>query len=231
MVAPHKTPEPHPCDSCVGRALSKTVAARCSQTRRTPPSRPLHRLQLLHRLQHRAGGHLLLDPWRLHGGYIPLRAADSAVPSFSTPNHLFAQSATSCGLDDNINWDGCGGSKASFPQRTIYDNVAEANVSFALSSNRTPHSADFNMDGVQRHRDRVLGYTNFFSQAAAGELPAFSWIMPGADPRNGNPNDDHPCHDVALGERLLKDIYEGLRTGPGWEKTLFLMTYDDAGGW
>eukprot|EP00958_Prasinococcus_capsulatus_P002755 scaffold236_cov419-Prasinococcus_capsulatus_cf.AAC.41 len=43
-------------------------------------------------------------------------------------------------------------------------------------------------------------------------------------------NDDHPCHDVALGERLLKDTYEALRAGAGWNKTLFLVTYDDAGG-
>ena len=38
----------------------------------------------------------------------------------------------------------------------------------------------------------------FFAKAAAGTLPPFSWLLP----RNGgaHPNDDHPCHDVALGE-------------------------------
>ena len=40
---------------------------------------------------------------------------------------------------------------------------------------------------------------------------------------------DHPCYDLAKGERLLKDIYESLRAGPKWEKTLFLIMYDDAG--
>ena len=66
----------------------------------------------------------------------------SSVPSFSTPNHLFAQSATSCGIDDNIRYSQCGGPTASFPQRTIYDNLHDANVSFAIYSNHTPHSAD-----------------------------------------------------------------------------------------
>ena len=35
---------------------------------------------------------------------------------------------------------------------------------------------------------------------------------------------------IALGERLVKDIYEALRAGPGWGKTLFLVAYDDTGG-
>ena len=34
---------------------------------------------------------------------------------------------------------------------------------------------------------------------------------------------DHPCSDVAKGERCLKDFYEALRSGPGWERTLFLV--------
>ena len=38
---------------------------------------------------------------------------------------------------------------------------------------------------------------------------------------------DHPCHDVSKGERLLKDIYEAVRAGPGWSKTLLLVAYDD----
>lgn len=43
-------------------------------------------------------------------------------------------------------------------------------------------------------------------------------------------NSDHPCNDVAKGERLLKDTYEALRNGPGWEKTMLAVLYDDAGG-
>ena len=38
---------------------------------------------------------------------------------------------------------------------------------------------------------------------------------------------DHPCHDVSKGERLLKDIYEAVRAGPSWSKTLLLVAYDD----
>ena len=34
----------------------------------------------------------------------------------STPNHLFTHSGTSCGLDDNLNFNQCGGNTTSFPQ-------------------------------------------------------------------------------------------------------------------
>jgi phospholipase C len=32
------------------------------------------------------------------------------------------------------------------------------------------------------------------------------------------------------GEELIKQIYEALRNGPKWEETLFLITYDEHGG-
>ena len=40
----------------------------------------------------------------------------TAVPSASTPNHLFSQSATSCGIHDNIMYSSCGGKTDTFPQ-------------------------------------------------------------------------------------------------------------------
>ena len=64
----------------------------------------------------------------------------------------------------------------------------------------------------------------FYEQAAAGMLLAFSWISPKHEAA------DHPCLDLAKGERTLKDIYEALRGGKAWEKTLFVVTYDDYGG-
>jgi phospholipase C len=42
----------------------------------------------------------------------------SSVPSASTPNHLFTQSATSCGIADNILYSQCDGPNATFPQVT-----------------------------------------------------------------------------------------------------------------
>ena len=170
----------------------------------------------------------------------------SSVPSMSIPNHLFTQSATSCGVAENVLYSQCGGANTTFPQMTIYDSLNLVNESFGFYVNTTvPHGCDSYpkacdhggwselgdanypdviMDGVARHQDRFFSYSTFFAQAANGTLPSFSWIAPNQS------YCDHPCQDVAKGERLTKDIYEALRAGPGWEKTLLAVLYDDAGG-
>ncbi|KAJ1276094.1 hypothetical protein BS78_05G187900 [Paspalum vaginatum] len=43
-------------------------------------------------------------------------------------------------------------------------------------------------------------------------------------------NDDHPSHDVSRGQRLVKEVYEALRSSPQWDETLFVITYDEHGG-
>ena len=126
----------------------------------------------------------------------------------------------------NTLYDKCGGKKVTFPQRTIYDSLRAHNVSFGLYMNSTcgldgkpchgesqhdPDSAsaintpDVAMEGVARHQDRFYSQTLFYERAANGTLPSLSWILP---PQQAC---DHPCHDIAKGERLLKDVYEALR--------------------
>ena len=170
----------------------------------------------------------------------------SAVPGWSSPNHLFAQSGTSCGIHDNVLYSECGGSTPTFPMMTIYDSLFLHHVSFAFYMNSTcgldgarpcggldvrnrdapsaVNSPDVGMDGVGRYKERFFSQTQFYADAARGKLPAFSWISP---PLQAS---DHPCHDVAKGERFIKDVYEALRAGPGWMKTLLLVVYDDGGG-
>jgi hypothetical protein len=40
----------------------------------------------------------------------------------------------------------------------------------------------------------------------------------------------HPDHDVAAAEQFYKDIYEALRASPQWNETLFILTFDEHGG-
>lgn len=43
-------------------------------------------------------------------------------------------------------------------------------------------------------------------------------------------NDDHPSHDVYQGQMFVKEVYETLRSSPQWNQTLFVITYDEHGG-
>ncbi len=74
---------------------------------------------------------------------------------------------------------------------------------------------------------------SFLEDAAAGKLPAVSWIDPRfKDLRVLGPdsNDDHPPSDVTAGQHLVLSVYHALRAGPAWKKTLMIVTYDEHGG-
>ena len=70
--------------------------------------------------------------------------------------------------------------------------------------------------------------TDFEAAAAAGTLPAVSWIYAGAD--------EHPSGNVTQGEADVQRVYDALAKSPQWydaatgHGALFAMTYDEAGG-
>lgn len=43
-------------------------------------------------------------------------------------------------------------------------------------------------------------------------------------------NDDHPSHDVSEGQKFVKKVYEALRASPQWKEMLFIVVYDEHGG-
>lgn len=43
-------------------------------------------------------------------------------------------------------------------------------------------------------------------------------------------NDDHPSHDVSEGQKFVKEVYEALRSSPQWNEMLFIIMYDEHGG-
>ena len=70
-------------------------------------------------------------------------------------------------------------------------------------------------------------FKDFQAAAAAGTLPPFTFLEPSW---SSTGNSQHPNYDVALGEQLIHDVYQALRSGPGWPQTLFVLTYDEHGG-
>ncbi|XAR50342.1 hypothetical protein NMG60_11004636, partial [Bertholletia excelsa] len=71
----------------------------------------------------------------------------------------------------------------------------------------------------------------FKKDAREGKLPSLTVIEPRYFDLKGLPaNDDHPSHDVANGQKLVKEVYEALRAGPQWNETLLVITYDEHGG-
>lgn len=69
---------------------------------------------------------------------------------------------------------------------------------------------------------------DFFTAAATGTLPSYSLIDPAFF--GGGANDDHPSHDVRLGQALIASVVNAIAASPQWGRCLLIITYDEHGG-
>jgi phospholipase C len=151
-------------------------------------------------------------------------------PGPTWPNRMYTLSGTSAGSTETYVWYHNMRGKL-FPQETIFDQLEVANLTWRNYYNDTPW--ELFMEKIAHSPDNLKSMESFYKDAAAGSLPSFSWINPrsGIDVATGvGSNDQHPNHDMNAGEQYIKDIYEALRASPQWEETLFIITYDEHGG-
>jgi phospholipase C len=74
-------------------------------------------------------------------------------------------------------------------------------------------------------------FSQFLSDAAAGTLPNVSYV----DPRfltnsDGTSGDDHPLADIRAGDAFLSQVFHAVTKGPGWDKSVLVVNYDEWGG-
>jgi phospholipase C len=73
--------------------------------------------------------------------------------------------------------------------------------------------------------------SQFFSDAASGHLPNVSYVDPSfVGEGNGTANDDHPFSDLRAGDAFLSKLFHAVSSGPGWANTVFIINYDEWGG-
>jgi phospholipase C len=144
----------------------------------------------------------------------------ASAPTETLPNRAFALAGTSQGhLDDNTKTYTC---------PSVFGALTKAGVSWRVFGyDKQPLTrADF-PDITSADASHFGLFTDFQAAAAAGALPGFTFLEPSW---SSTGNSQHPNYDVALGEQLIRDTYEALRSGPGWPQTLFVLTYDEHGG-
>ena len=69
------------------------------------------------------------------------------------------------------------------------------------------------------------------ADAAAGTLPSVAFVEPRfVDERTGTSGDDHPFTDIRTGDAFLAEVFHALASGPDWESTVLIVTYNEWGG-
>ncbi|KAI7751771.1 hypothetical protein M8C21_027104, partial [Ambrosia artemisiifolia] len=92
----------------------------------------------------------------------------------------------------------------------------------------TSHGASSNV-----RKDLINGFPQktFKYDAKRGKLPNYVVVEQRYFDVSLFPaNDDHPSHDVAIGQAFVKEVYETLRASPQWDELALLITYDEHGG-
>ncbi|KAJ9469037.1 Non-specific phospholipase C2 [Diplonema papillatum] len=152
-----------------------------------------------------------------------------SVPGPTWPNRLFQLMGTSQG---NTATGHPNHHTGLYFGRTIFDQIEDVGLDWRFYFADVPLEMAM-LAKVVANPEKVKPMDQFRKDARAGTLPAFSWMNPRwfVDPATfEGANDQHPDHDVRLGDALLKEVYEELRNGPEWNSTLFIVTYDEHGG-
>jgi phospholipase C len=175
--------------------------------------------------------------WALADAYTSCDRWFASVMGPTLPNRAYWHTGTSFGLTANGE---VLGAFASVPVPTVYHRLNEAEIDWAfyfgnigvasLLAQPGPFQLDIGPnDGtghVRRFGDARFGAGQFFKDAAAGKLPPVVYI----DPAFGT-NDDHPPAHPILGQELIASIYTALAKSPQWNNILFVITYDEHGGY
>jgi phospholipase C len=144
----------------------------------------------------------------------------ASAPTQTLPNRCFAAAATSLGYLKNHHM--------VFPTPSIFGRLSDKNIDWAIYGYSGPPMTRQDFPDTKDADDSHFGeFAQFQERAKAGTLPAYTFLEPDFGPHG---NDQHPNYDVSHGEQLIHEVYYTLRSGPKWNKTLFLITYDEHGG-
>ncbi|KAF4629043.1 hypothetical protein G7Y89_g9104 [Cudoniella acicularis] len=155
----------------------------------------------------------------------------AAVPGPTNPNRAYITSGTSAGHGENDNAFNVYG----MPQKSIFQQLSENNITWINYQNSTtgpglgfnPDAAFYEWTGASgKNVTNIKPLTQFYADAAAGTLPQFTYI----NPECCSYQSFHPPSPITLGEQFIKGIYEAVRNSPQWEETLFVLTFDEHGG-
>jgi phospholipase C len=87
-------------------------------------------------------------------------------------------------------------------------------------------TADLFPLGIGQHMVHIHGMDQFFADADAGTLPAFSLVDPAFD----ECSEENP-QDIRKGESFAAEVINRVMHGRGWPGTLLIWTYDEHGGY
>ncbi|HEY2936904.1 MAG TPA: alkaline phosphatase family protein [Gaiellaceae bacterium] len=147
------------------------------------------------------------------------------------PNRFYLMSGTSGGITTNGVWGYGVFDSTKWP--IILDLLDEAGVSWKIYNIGHDDVPTGESDNVAvfwsrwaHDRRTIATKQHFVDDCRAGRLPEVSWVVPSFS----KGFDEHPPADVSVGMGFQKELITALRESRLWERSAYLLTYDEHGG-
>lgn len=111
------------------------------------------------------------------------------------------------------------------PNGTIFDRFASFGIPWRNYFTNLP-STGIILSILQKYGANVSPIDNFYADAAAGTLPAFSLV----DPNFDTTSEENP-QDVRAGEQFAAKVINATMQSPNWPSTVLIWLYDEHGGY
>jgi len=164
----------------------------------------------------------------------------SPVMTRTQPNREFLMAATSLGHAYPPPGSGEDvGTSTQFTNKTIFQALEENNVSWKIYVSDSndgalpPHTELGMYTFANSHKDHFVAASEFLKDAQSGNLPAVAEIDPGfgtGTSEHAEENDSQPGGKIQVGAQYVAGLINGLMQTPSWKDTVFILTWDEAGG-
>jgi phospholipase C len=177
--------------------------------------------------------------YQLATEFVLCDAWHASVPGPTWPNRYFLHGASSAGLDHSPSsaemgkWEALDG--FVYPKGSIFDELGKDNYRLYQDHlgdplGRIPQVASIKGVSVCDVDD----LSHFEADLAAGYTARYTFIEPSyGDVVNNtykNGSSQHPMDGLTAGDQLVARVYKAIRNSPLWDHSLFVILYDEHGG-
>ena len=110
---------------------------------------------------------------------------------------------------------------------TIFDRATAKGISATYFNSDIPVSALYGTRGLALTQPLAT----YYARAAAGTLPAISYVDPAfIGEGDGTSGDEHPHGDIRVGQAFVSDVVRAFVESPQWRHGALFVVYDEWGG-
>ncbi len=145
----------------------------------------------------------------------------ASVPGQTDPNRRYLFAGTSLGEVADVFPDDLP------PNGTIFDSLNRHGATWKNYFSNLPSIGVWlpllSQPSITTHMARIDA---FFVDAAAGDLPQFTFL----EPNYSQSSEENP-QDIQYGDQFLGEVVNAVMSGPQWSRSMLIWTYDEWGGW